>query len=109
MTEEKPPSVQHGDPDDVVERAVERAATKVAAAATPTNGSSPELLSKIGSITAVAIIVIVGLVNFVVNLQTRNSIQNHARDFKAICQIIVQQSPPEAAKDLAVKLAECLK
>lgn len=103
---EKPPTIHH-DADYVVEQAVERAAVKVAAAVPTSNGQS-ELLSKMGSITAVAIIVIVGLANFVLNLQTQNKLSHHQKDFKAICQIIVEQAPPESAKDLALKLTECL-
>ena len=92
--------------DDVVERAVERAATKVAEVVNPINGHSA--LSRAESLAAVAIIIVVGMMNLVINIQTRNDIRGHAQDFKVICQLIVEDAPAESAKALAVKLAECL-
>jgi hypothetical protein len=108
VTEVPEPPVPHQpDADNVVEQAVERAAVKVAAAATPSNGPLP-VLSKIESIGAVAIIVVIGMVNLAMNVITKNDLAEHRRDFKAVCEIIVQQAPPENAKNLAIKLSECL-
>lgn len=108
MTETTPPPLP--DPhDNVVEQAVERAAVKVAAAATTPTANGHPVLTKLESIAAVGIIVIVSLMNLAVNLVTKNDLHEHKVDFKAVCEIIVQQAPPETAKDLAIKLSECLK
>jgi len=107
VPEERPPAVHH-DADYIVEQAVERAAVKVAAAV-PTACSSQPLLSKMGSVIAVALIITVELINVTFNLITRNDLTHHNKDFKALCQVVVQFSPPERITDLAKTLAECLK
>lgn len=95
------------DPDTVVEQAVERAATKVAAAAT-TNGHGNPMLNKMESIIAVALILTIGFMNLAMNIVTAHQLGGHKSDFKAMCQVFVEFAPPEKAIELARQLAECL-
>lgn len=109
-TPDKPSPLPPDPHDSVVEQAVERAAVKVAAAvATAPTVNGTTVLSKIESLAVVAVLVIVGLMNFVINLQTKNNMDGHKQDFKELCQAFVDLTPPDKARELAERFAECLK
>lgn len=100
-----PPADPH---DSVVEQAVERAAVKVAQAASPVVNGTP-VLSKLESIAVVAVMVVIGLMNLGINIATRNALEGHQKDFKEMCQAFIDFTPPERASELAERFAECLK
>lgn len=128
MTHEEPPTPQHPirvpdpgydpgsqsapaqpqslPPEDLVGQAVERAAEKVAAVTVP---GGPPIMSRTEAFVCVAVLVILNCAALWIGLRTGNDLIEHQDDFRVICQIIVERTPPEQARELAGQLAECLK
>jgi hypothetical protein len=92
--------------DDLVERTLERAAEKVAAVTVP---GGPPIMNRNEAICAVALLVILNLAALFVNVWNLRDTKEHRNDFRVVCRILVERAPAEAAKDLATRLADCLK
>ena len=99
------PVVQQVPPEDLVEQTLQKAADKVASVTIP---GGPPIMNRTEAIASVAVIVILLLSNIFIDLRTYTSNKAHRQDFRTVCQIIVNQAPPETAKELATSLAECL-
>lgn len=97
--------VQQVPPDDLVERTLEKAASKISNGTIPSQGS----LSRFEALGFLGVLIVLNLGALLLGLLNWGATQEHRDDFKSICQIIVKQAPPEVAKDLAEQLAECLK
>jgi hypothetical protein len=98
--------IQQVTPDDLVEQTLERAATKVASVTAP---GGPPVLNRGEAIVCVLVLVILNLAALFVGLQTRGDTRGHREDFQIVCQLLVEQVPPESAKEVAAQLADCLK
>jgi hypothetical protein len=95
-------------PENLVEQTIERAAQKVADGATTANGTP--VLSRIESLAVVAVLAVLNLANLWVAVDNRSNAAAHRDDFKAVCQLIIEELPSEQnTTDLARRFAECLK
>jgi len=93
------------DPEDLVEKTLERAAQKVATASVP---ATTPILSRTEAIVAIAILSIMNIAIFFVVNENRQDTRAHRTDFKAACQVIVAAAPPENVQEFTRRLAECL-
>jgi len=108
------PPPQHG--DDLVEQAVERAATKVAqavsqqaAANAPTHPQQMAMggLTRNESIIVCAVLVVMMLTNLILNIQTKNLLVEHAKEFERLCQTVAEQNPNTDPVSKAKAISEC--
>src|SRR5262245_40868737 len=97
------------DPDDLVGQVVERAATKVADAASTT--VIPDKIDqwiKLGVI-GVLIIIILGSANLILNVQTKNAVVDNQNKVEALCKIAALSQGAQQSATTPIRVAECLK
>lgn len=100
------PPVQQVTPENLVEQTLERAAGKVASVTVP---GGPPVMNRMEAIASVVAILIILAFNILIDLRTYNATKGHREDFQIVCQLLVERAPQEQARDLASRLAECLK
>jgi hypothetical protein len=109
VTDERPPEVaevvRQVTPDDLVEQTLERAADKVASAGGVADGA---VMNRTEALVSVALVVLLELAGLFVVVTTRSEMRQHREDFSEVCQLIVNQAPPEKAVELARQLSRCV-
>jgi hypothetical protein len=100
-------------PDNLIEQVVEKAATKVAAAAQNTTDHArdkPELVAAMNRTEAwlvTAAILLMAFTTLVLTIQVRNRLASHAGEFRQLCETVAEQNPNTDPVDKAKAISNC--
>lgn len=94
-----------------MERVVEQAARKVAAAATaaslPPSNDQKTIMNRNESIAVIAVLILLQFSTLMLSVQVKNRLTSHAAEFRHLCETVAEQNPNTDPVEKAKAISRC--